>query len=250
MHGTHEMNPAWWDLFDPDTPNDVILRSVLIGRCPGLAVLDRRRNPKQVAIRAHGGKAFASVGAQEGFLQGALDRMTHLGWTALADAGVPESVRRRGRVVDRARFEDCDLESAALRSLRAALPPGFDRRPLDRELFRRCHHAERELPAEYGDKLDSYFGFGYGVCLLHGGDVVCEAYAGFVAEGRMEAVAGTAEPFRDRGLATIASAYLAEEARRRGQTFSWNCLADNLGSLKVARRLGFRTEWSYREIYL
>jgi len=243
------MDPAWWGLFDPDTPNDVILRSVLIGRCPGLAVLDRRRNPKQIAVRAHGGKAFASVGAKEGFLQEALDRMSRLGWTALADAGVPESVRRRGRAVDRARFEDCDLESGALRSLRAVLPPSFERRSLDRELLKRCHHAKRELPAKYGDRPDPYFGFGYGVCLLHDGDVVSEAYAGFVAEGRMEAIAGTVESFRGRGLATIASAYLAEEARRRGQTFSWNCLADNLGSLRVARRLAFRTERPYRETY-
>ena len=243
------MDPAWWGLFDPDTPNDVILRSVLIGRCPGLAVLDRRRNPKQVAIRAHGGKAFASVGAKEGFLQEALDRMSRLGWTALADTGVPESVRRRGRIVGRVRFEDCDFEREALRSLRAALPRGFELQPLDRDLLGRCHHAKRELPVEYGDRVDSYFDFGYGVCLLHDGDIVCEAYAGFVAEGRMEAIAGTVEPFRGRGLATIASACLAEEARRRNQTLTWNCLAGNLGSLRVARRLAFRTERPYREIY-
>jgi len=249
MHVTREMDSAWWSLFDPDTPNDVILRSVLAGRCPGLAYLDRPRNPAQAVVRAHGGKAFASRGVTEPFLQWAVDQASRLGWTALADTGVPESVRSRGRVVDRACFEDCDLESETLRTLRDGLPRDFEMRPLDRELLERCHHALRELPGEYGDHLDSYFDFGYGVCLLQGGEVACEAYAGFVADGRMEAIAGTIESLRGQGLASIASAYLAEEARVRGHAFTWNCLADNVGSLKVARRLGFRTERSYREIY-
>ena len=249
MHVTREMDSAWWSLFDPDTPNDVILRSVLAGRCPGHAYLDRPRNLAQAVVRAHGGKAFASRGVTEPFLHRAVDRASRLGWTALADTELPESVRGRGRVVDRARFDDCDLASEALRTLREGLPSDVEVRALDRELLERCHHAMRELPGEYGDRLDSYFDFGYGVCLLQGSEVACEAYAGFVADGRMEAIVGTVEELRGRGLASIASALLAEEARKRGHAFTWNCLADNVGSLKVARRLAFRSERPYREIY-
>ena len=249
MQATDRIDPRWWDLFDPDTPNDVILRSVLAGRCPGLAYLDRLRDPVQVLVRAQGGKAFASAGAKEAFLHEAIDSACKLGWTALADTDVPEGIRRRGRVVDRVRFEDCDLESKTLRTLRDGLPPDFEMSPLDCELLGQCHHALRELSEVYGDRLDSYFDFGYGVCLLHDGKVVSEAYAGFVADGRMEAIAGTIERFRGRGLASIASAYLAEEARVRGYAFTWSCLADNIGSLKVARRLAFRSERPYREIY-
>ena len=250
MHVTREMDSAWWSLFDPDTPNDVILRSVLGGRCPGLAYSDRPRNPHQLLVRAHGGKMFASSDATESFLHQVIDEVGQFGWTALADTELPESVRRRGRVVERVRFEDCDLESEPLRTLREGLPPGFDIISLDRELFERCHHAKRELPKEYGERLDAYFDFGYGVCLLQGGEVVSEAaYTAVVAEGRIEAVVGTVAELRGRGLASIASALLAEEARKRGHAFTWNCLADNAGSLKVARRLGFRTERPYREIY-
>ena len=249
MHVTQELDPAWWTLFEPDTPNDVILRSVLIGQCPGLAVLDRHKNPKQIVVRAHGGKAFASTGATVTFLHEAIDHVSALGWTALADTRIPLSVCERGRTVERARFEDCDLASESLRSLRGRLPRDFRIELLDSQLLDRCHHAKRELPEVYGDQLDSYFDFGYGVCLLHDGEVVCEAYAGFVTDGRMEAIAGTVERFRGRRLASIASAHLAEEARVRGHAFAWNCLTNNLGSLKVARRLAFRTERPYREIY-
>jgi len=248
MYVTRETDSAWWSLFDSNTPNDVILRSVLAGRCPGRAYLDRPRDPTQVVIRAHGGKAFASRAVTESSLHQAVDQASRLGWTALADTGLPASVRSRGRIVDRVRFGDCDMASDTLRALRDGLPPDVEVRTLTRQLLERCPHVGRELPKEYGDQLDSYFDFGYGVCLLQGGEVTCEAYAGFVADERMEAVVGTIEGFRGRGLASIASALLAGEAWERGQAFSWSCLADNVGSLKVARRLGFRTEWPYREI--
>jgi len=246
----HRMDRGWRAQFDPDTPNDVILLSALSGHCPATASLDRADDPHQIFLRAHGGKAFASLGVREDFLHDAVDRASTQGWTALADTGVPESVRRRGRVVERLRFDQCDLEAEALHELRGNLPSAVEWRLLDRDLFEQCHHAKRELPDQYGDTLNAYFeSFGYGICLLHGENIVCEAYAGHVADDRMEAIVGTVDAFRGRGLASIAAAFLADEARMRGHTFTWNCLADNLGSVKVARRLAFRRERPYREIY-
>lgn len=249
MLTTTELKPEWWPLFDRHTPNDVILRSALAGRSPGLACLDRCESPRQIVVRAHGGKAFASTGASEPFLHEAIDCATRLGWTSLTDTGIPRSVRERGRVVERTRFDDCDLGSEALRSLREQLSPELDVRPLDRDLLQRCHHAKRELPKDYGDNLASYFDFGYGICLLRNGDVVCEAYMAYVAKGRTEVNVGTVESFRGRGLASIASAFLAEEARRRGHRFTWSSMTENVGSMRVARRLPFRSERPYSEIY-
>ena len=246
---TGELRAAWWELFEPDTPNDVILRAVLVGHCPGMAVVDCLEDPTEILVRAHGGKAFANRGATEAFLHAAIDQARKLGWTALADTGIPESVRSHWRTVDRVRFEDCDLESERLQSLRDRHPSGFEVGLLDREVLSRCHHAKRELLKGYGDRLDEYFGLGYGVCLLHEDNIACEAYTSVIAAHRMEAVVGTLEAFRGRGLASCAAATLAEESRRRGHTLTWNCLADNVGSLKVAKRLGFRSERPYREIY-
>jgi len=249
MHVTQALDPGWWDLFDPDIPNDVILWAVLTGRCPGAAYLDRREAPAQLVVREQGGKAFASARASEAFLHDVVDHVMDLRWTALADTEIPESVRDRGRVVGRTRFEACDLESKALQLLRDRLPEDFRVERLTHRLLDRCHHAKRVLPNCYGERLERYFEFGYGICLLHGDDVVSEAYAAFVADGRVEAVVGTVESFRGRGLASIASAYLAEEARERGHELAWNCLVENVASLKTARRLGFRIERPYQEIY-
>ncbi len=246
MRVTQAAKPSWRAHFDADTPNDVILLSALSGRCPSISYLDRSPNPQQIVVRAHGGKAFASTCATEVFLHDVVDQFGALGWTALVDTGLPESIQSRGRAVARIRF---DLPAESLAGLRGSLPPDMTIQPLDRELLERCQHASRELAKCYGRQIDNYFSFGYGICLLSGEDVVCEAYACYVAEGRAEAVVGTAEPFRGKGLASLAAALLAEESRKRGDEFTWNCLADNVGSSKVARRLGFRRERPYREIY-
>jgi len=249
MDITAELRPAWRTFFDRETPNDVILSAALAGRCPALAFVDRADSPSQIVIRVHGGKAFAGTGVSESFLHGVVDRFETFDWTALADTGVPDRIRERGRVVARTRFDRCDLESASLRLLRDRLSSDHEMLPLDRDLLKRCHHAKRELAKEYGEKVESYFDIGYGICLLYRERIVSEAYMGYVVEGRGEAIVGTVETFRGRGLASIASAFLAEEARQRGHEFTWSCLSDNIASLTVARRLGFRRERPYSEIY-
>ena len=212
--------------------------------------MDQIVNPAQIVVRAHGGETFTSVGCSEAFLHQAIDHASQLGQIVLIDSGVPESIQTRGRVVERTQFDACDLESEALQALRQRLPSHLEARMLDRELLERCHYTGRTLPKLYGDKLDSYFDFGYGICLLHGDDVVSEVYAGYIAEERVEMIAGTVEPYRGQGLASIAAALLAEEARRRGHQLAWSCITENVGSMKVARRLAFRAERPYRMVFI
>ena len=45
---------------------------------------------------------------------------------------------------------------------------------------------------------------------------------------------------RGRGLATACAAALVADIRHRGRQPSWTTSPDNVGSLGVARRLGFR----------
>jgi RimJ/RimL family protein N-acetyltransferase len=150
--------------------------------------------------------------------------------------------------MQRTKFDDCDLESGALQSIRQRMPSNLEARPLDRQLLESCPFAGHTLPRIYGDTLHTYFASGYGVCLLDGGEVVSEAYAAFVAGGRVEVVVGTAEAYRGQGLASIAAALLFDECRRRGHQPTWSCITDNVGSMKVARRLAFRGERPYRMI--
>jgi GNAT superfamily N-acetyltransferase len=245
-----ECRTDWRRRFDPDMPHNLILSSALLGRCPTHAFVDRDHAPTQLVVRTHGGKTFASTDISESFLHQALDRAVRLGWTSLIDSGVPKSVLDRGELVPRLRFDRFDIKSRSLSELRDRLPAPFVVASLNRTRLADCDHGKRELPKYYGDRLAEYFEFGYGICLMAGDTVAAEAYAGYVADGRIEVIVSTREALRGQGLASMAAAFLAAEASKRGHDLTWNCHADNVGSVKVARRLPFRRERAYREIYL
>ena len=118
MHETSELSPAWWALFDPNTPDDPVLRSALLGRSPAVAYVDQIEHPAQIVVRAHGGETFAGAGCSEAFLHEAIDLASKLGSIVLIASEVPERIHARGRVVERTQFVDCDLESEALQALR------------------------------------------------------------------------------------------------------------------------------------
>ena len=82
--------------------------------------------------------------------------------------------------------------------------------------------------------------------LLHGNQVVSEAYAGPLVRGVRELGAITAEAYQGRGFATLTVAHLIHACEQAGERTYWNCAASNLASAAVARKLGYRTERSYR----
>jgi RimJ/RimL family protein N-acetyltransferase len=50
----------------------------------------------------------------------------------------------------------------------------------------------------------------------------------------------THEAFRNQGYATSAAALVIEEVRKRGRTPVWSCGAENVPSIRIADKLGFR----------
>jgi RimJ/RimL family protein N-acetyltransferase len=146
--------------------------------------------------------------------------------------------------------------------------PGYDGRTL--YFTERLHSSEgsHELPKgyeiavrdqpllkqsiDYGSTLAS---FGteekvlqqtLGVVILHEGKVVCEAATGAPTHGRIEVGVTTAEEHRQRGLATIACARLIELCEAQGYATWWDCAKQNIPSIKLARKLGYRNEQEYR----
>lgn len=58
----------------------------------------------------------------------------------------------------------------------------------------------------------------------------------------------THESYRNQGMATAAAAMVIAEVKRRGRVPVWSCGIDNLPSLQIARKLGFRE--TSRRLYL
>lgn len=74
------------------------------------------------------------------------------------------------------------------------------------------------------------------------GRPVAFCYAPFVTEGLWDVAVDTLEPYRRRGLAAACFELLAWHLGREGRRPVWGALDDNLASMRLALRLGFRPE--------
>jgi RimJ/RimL family protein N-acetyltransferase len=85
--------------------------------------------------------------------------------------------------------------------------------------------------------------------LLHDGQNVCEAITGPAIAGIREMGVNTLKEYRRRGYATLTCAALIQECDRLGYQTFWNFNGENIASLALARRLGYRRERKYRLFY-
>jgi RimJ/RimL family protein N-acetyltransferase len=89
----------------------------------------------------------------------------------------------------------------------------------------------------------------FGVLILHGDELACEAASGASTQGLIEVGVMTAESHRQRGLATIACSHLIEMCESLGFKTWWDCAKQNIASTKLARKLGYQDEREYRYVW-
>lgn len=124
------------------------------------------------------------------------------------------------------------------------LPPGYVLHHMDRTLLERSPKNNENLN-RYGS-LDNLLEKGLSVCILHGEDIVCEAYADMDILGVREIGVRTQEAYRQKGLATIACAHLINRCEEAGARVYWDCARLNRASVSLARKLGFQNERAYK----
>jgi len=124
------------------------------------------------------------------------------------------------------------------------LLPGFEVYRMGRDLIVKSPRFDETLN-RYGN-LDTYLETGLDVCILHGDEFVCEAGADMDVGGVREVGIVTERPYRGQGFGTIAVAHLLKWCDELGCSTYWDCVKLNIGSLKMARKLGFGNERSYK----
>jgi RimJ/RimL family protein N-acetyltransferase len=111
---------------------------------------------------------------------------------------------------------------------------------VDEELFKRL--ADSENTAATLEK-------GWGFCLMKGDEILCEVFASFLTGDVMEMGVLTHKPYEGRGYGTLTCAHLVQACEAQGFQTYWNTNAQNLPSLAIARKLGYRRELPYRLFY-
>ena len=242
-----QVTPALRSLFDPDMPTMVRCYAVLGGGNAGRIFVDDLEHPMC---------CFAWEQDDGTLYQGGVKDRHKLRKTV-------ELLRQQGTVVlgfrdgdpsmdlfppnPEAGAECIELERPVNGSDLTAfmdLPPGFEVLRMGRELKEKSPRLDESL-FRYGS-LESYLDMALDVCILHGDEFVCEAGADMDVGGVREAGIVTERPYRGRGFGTIAVAHLLKWCDELGCSTYWDCVKLNIGSLKMARKLGFGNERSYK----
>jgi RimJ/RimL family protein N-acetyltransferase len=121
---------------------------------------------------------------------------------------------------------------------------GYEVFRMGRDLIEKSAHADATI-ARYGS-IDSFLKFGLGVCILHGDEYVCQASADMDIGGVREIGIFTEREYWGQGLGTIAVAHLLKWCDELSCATYWDCVKLNIRSLKIARKLGFTHERSYK----
>ena len=236
-------HPALPCLFDPHVPNNPALWAVFEGWHAGQALVDDLQQPSQCVLRTEAVLTYASRMVSQGFLAEAINHFRQSGriWLTRShgDPPAPEGYR----TLPRLEFYDYDPLSSILAELRHRLGADYEVRSIDMSLLERCEW--RDDMAFYCGSLENFLRHDLGICLMHGEEIIVEAYASALGAPYAEIGAITHEPYRGKGYAPIAVAFLIEELEQHGYHGYWSCDGDNPASASVARKLGFRIEKSY-----
>lgn len=127
-------------------------------------------------------------------------------------------------------------------------PDGFTIARMDETLAQTALSEpwSRDLVSQFSSPRD-YAQRGLGMCVLHGGALVCGASSYYVYRGGLEVEIDTRADFRRRGLATAAAASLIELSLQNGLYPSWD--AANLESVGLAQKLGYQMKTEYDAFY-
>jgi RimJ/RimL family protein N-acetyltransferase len=230
-------------LFDPQLPNNPALWAVFLKRHAGRALVNNLERPTQCVLRSQAILTYASRGISQEFLAQAINRFRRSGETWLVRNQGDPPAPAGYQINRRLEFYGYNRHSSVIAAMRERLPANFNIRRIDHDLLERCEW--REAMAFYCGSSENFLRHDLGLCLMHREEILVEAYASAFGQPYAEIGAITHAPYRGRGYAPIAVAYLIEILEQLGYQAYWSCDADNPASARVARKLNFTIENTY-----
>ncbi len=125
------------------------------------------------------------------------------------------------------------------------IPDGFTIRSIDRELFDSI--TGRVTPSLYWDDYEQFSKNGTGFCIMQGNEAASWAFTSAVSSEEADIGIETAEKYRHRGLALAAAAAVIKDMLPDRRP-TWTCQRSNLGSARIAEKLGFVRSSEYMMI--
>ena len=246
-----QVTPALETLFDRDMPSTIRCFAVLGGGNAGKIFTDDIDHPTIGLVwEADDGTLYHGGTLDLQILQRMVDSLRQEGTVALAfREGSPDVNHFPPNPDAHAACLEFDrpISSSDLSPLMERLPKGYEIHRMDRILLERSPSRDAKI-IRYGS-IDNLLDKGIAVCILHGEEIVCEAYADMKIMGVRELGVTTQKAYLGQGFATITCAHLIQICEETGcrQTY-WDCAKHNPASAALARKLGFRNEREYQMV--
>lgn len=245
-----QVTPAIRALFERDVPTKFRLMAVLAGGNAGKIFVNDPVHPQWGFVReTDDGTLYLGGCVDRQILSEVISRLQKEGYVCLVYRnGDPDFDLFPPNPDDRVECLEFDrpVASKDLTPYLAQVPAGFSVQRMDRALLERSPRSEEYL-SRYGS-FETLLNHGIPVCVLHDSEPVCEAFADIQIGGVREIGIRTQKAYRLQGLATIACAYLIRLCDEDGSATYWDCVKANLGSVKLARKLGFQNERDYQAL--
>jgi RimJ/RimL family protein N-acetyltransferase len=154
-----------------------------------------------------------------------------------------------GTYAVRATSRYLELRKDLLPDWQARIPEGYEMRPVDATLLsaglKNLEPIKEWINEAWGSDM-AFLTRGLGTCLVVENIIASWSLLDYSSGIRCEMGINTDPQHRRRGLGTLAAAATAARARDRGYgRVGWHCWANNVGSLGVARNVGFELVTDY-----
>lgn len=148
------------------------------------------------------------------------------------------------RVTRYAIRKDTKFDVDKLRNMVRQLPPGYELRKIDGEIYEQClrNPIAADFVSAFSGK-DEYLKYGRGMVIIKDHEIVSGASSYARYRDGIEIEVDTAEPERRKHLATIACSALILECLKENLYPSWD--AQNKNSVCLAEKLGYEYSHEY-----
>jgi len=126
------------------------------------------------------------------------------------------------------------------------LPVGFELKAIDRDLLAKAEKLNLEIGSRFWASVDAFLKEGCGFCVINDAEIVSLCYSACVVDGLAEIDIITDPAHRNKGFALLVARGLIAQCLKRQIQPTWDCFSSNMGSQRLAVKLGFKQEYSYQ----
>jgi len=121
--------------------------------------------------------------------------------------------------------------------IKLAIPGGFKLKRIDSRLYDEMSGSI--IPQYFWNGKKDFLKNGIGFSLTNNDRIVSTCFSSFIYGNKLEFGIETAEGFRKQGYAVFPAAALVEHCLFKKLEPLWACRKENIGSVKIAQKLGF-----------